>query len=297
MQKLIWSLSCLILALSSQAHAQNRGQVDSVVPTSKQADVAANAENNTDEIIQFAELRKTKPKTFAKAAAKTKINPKDGAEMIFIPPGPFLMGDDDQDDNPRHTVMLSGYWMYKNDVTVSMYRKFCDETGRKMPDAPSWGWKDDHPIVNVTYDDAKAYCQWAGVHLPTEAQWEKAARGSVGYKYPWGNDWDGSRLQHSNSTFGDANSTASVGSFSSGASPYGCLDMAGNIWQWCTDWYDKDYWKGDHGKDPSGPSSGDSRVLRGGSWLNHNTWYFRAASRVYYAPGHFYCDYGFHGSS
>ena len=225
-----------------------------------------------------------------------KINPKDGAEMVYVASGPFLMGDDDESDNPRHTVTLSGYYIYKNDVTVAMYRKFCHATGRQMPDAPSWGWKDARPIVNVAWDDAKAYCDWAGVYLPTEAQWEKAARGPAGRKYPWGNDWDSSRLKCSKSQVGDAGSTAAVGSFPSGASPYGCLDMTGNAWQWCADWYEEGYWKSDHGKDPPGPNSGDFRVLRGGSWFSLNNGYFRAANRYYDTPADHGSVNGFRGA-
>ncbi|MDE2207259.1 MAG: SUMF1/EgtB/PvdO family nonheme iron enzyme, partial [Armatimonadetes bacterium] len=170
--------------------------------------------------------------------AKQRTNPKDGAEMVWIPPGPFQMGDSDQSDNPPRRVTLSGFWMYKNDVTVTEYRRFCDATGWRMPPAPSFDptWsQSDHPIVWVTWDDAAAYAKWAGCELPTEAQWEKAARGTDGRKYPWGSDWDISKLWCSNSQYGDAGGTTAVGHY--GMSPYGCSDMAGNVWDWCRDWY------------------------------------------------------------
>ena len=200
------------------------------------------------------------------------VNPRDGAVMVWVPAGGFTMGskDDDKDasanEKPQRQVTLDGYWIDKNLVTAAQYRKFCDDTGRRMPDPPDWGWKDDHPIVNVSWDDSKAYADWAGASLPTEAQWEKAARGTDGRKYPWGNRFDRGRLWCSQHAVGDAGRTAPVGSFPKGASPYGALDMAGNVWEWCADWYSPDY----HGaptNNPTGPATGEYRVVRGGSWI------------------------------
>jgi len=223
------------------------------------------------------------------ATPRIKTNPKDGATMIWIPPGPFLMGDDDDEiidhfieghprNNPRRTVTLSGYYIDKNPVTVAMYRRFCVATNRTMPPEPSWGWLDNHPMVNVSWDDATAYCDWAGVSLPTEAQWEKAARGTEGRKFPWGNDFDTGKLQCV-SRNRNVRSTAPVGSFPAGASPQGVLDMAGNVWQWCADWYDKDYARSSPSQDPPGPGSGTYRVLRGGCWADLTTSDFRSANR------------------
>lgn len=154
-----------------------------------------------------------------------------------------------------------------------------------MPSAPDFNpnWsKKDHPIVNVTWQDATAYCEWLSkttslrVNLPTEAQWEKAARGKDSRKYPWGNDFDSNRLcltdKSNNSTVG----TTAVGSFPSGASPYGVMDMAGNVWQWCRDWYG-DLESGV--QNPHGPSIGKYRVLRGGSWQNSDRSIFRTSYR------------------
>jgi len=227
--------------------------------------------------------------------------------MVYVPPGEFLMGNAIQDTNPRRTrnwpgdqtqirgafqganpgckVTLDAFWVYKNDVTVAQYRKYCDATGKEMPPAPGWGWKDDHPVVNVTWDEAKAYCDWAGVALPTEAQWEKAARGTDGRKYPWGKGWDPRKLQCSKKNGGDAVSTAPVGSFPAGASPYGCLDMAGNVLQWCEDWYDENYPKSTSPTNPIGPAAGLGRVLRGGSWEGNIEDFFRCAIRDYGNPG------------
>ena len=212
---------------------------------------------------------------------QTHVNLKDGAELVLIPAGEFTMGSahgvGGPDEHPAHKVYLDSYSIYKNDVTVAQYRKFCEATGRTMPVAPDWGWIDNHPIVNVTWDDATAYAHWAGAALPTEAEWEKAARGTDGREYPWGNDWDAAKC--SNGVATNPRKTSAVGSFPAGASPYGVLDMEGNVWQWCADWYGDDYYKDSPLRNPIGPDTGTMRVLRGGSWCNGITVGFRAAYR------------------
>jgi len=204
----------------------------------------------------------------APATASTRINAKDGAEMIYIPAGPFLMGNSRRmaDANPSRTVTLSGFYIDKTPVTVGMYRRYCKETGRRMLWAPKDPRADDYPISTASYDEAAAYCRWAGGRLPTEAEWEKAARGTDGRIYPWGNAFDRSRLRCSQSALGDVGGTAPVGSYPSGASPYGVLDMAGNVYQWCSDWFSADYPKTAPLVNPTGPATGKERVLRGGSW-------------------------------
>ncbi|MGO8672100.1 MAG: SUMF1/EgtB/PvdO family nonheme iron enzyme [Capsulimonadaceae bacterium] len=227
--------------------------------------------------------------------ASDKVNPTDGADMVYIPAGEFTMGSDDDHSNdcekPAHKVYLDGYYIYKNLVTVAQYKKFCAATSRAMPTEPSWGWdKDDYPMVNVTWDGATAYAQWAGTSLPTEAQWEKAARGTDGRAYPWGNDWDAARC--ANSVGSSLSSPTSVGSFSIGASPYGVLDMAGNVWEWCSDWFGVDYYSSSPDKNPTGPSSGTWRVLRGGSWCGNDPVGFRASYRDRILPT---CTSGLNG--
>ena len=222
------------------------------------------------------------PARHAPTHVRTRINLKDGAEMVYVPAGEFTMGDNDLNKEayhcPEHRIYLDAYWTYKSDVTVAQYRKFCKATGRKMPPAPRWGWKADHPVVNVTWYEAKAYCAWAGAALPTEAQWEKAARGTDGRRYPWGNDWDPGRLRWG------PGGTAPVGSDPGGASPYGCLDMAGNVWQWCADWYDDNYYAHSPVRNPAGPATGTDRVVRGGSWSGSDEYVFRSAARDYWEP-------------
>ena len=242
---------------------------------------------------------------------KTKINPKDGAELILIPAGEFTMGStqgeidawlqahpNEQKDwftgeVPQHTVYLDAYYIYKNDVTVAQYRKFCNATGRAMPLTPGWGWLDNHPMVNVTWDDASAYAHWAGTALPTEAQWEKAARGGDGRVFPWGNEWDAVRCNNSVGTDWQKNHTSSVGSFATGASPYGVQDMAGNVWQWCADWYDDHYSQNVPARNPTGPATGTMRVLHGGNWFCSSPGIFRVAFRIRYFPTHWNFNLGF----
>jgi formylglycine-generating enzyme required for sulfatase activity/uncharacterized caspase-like protein len=217
---------------------------------------------------------------------QTKTNPKDGAELVLIPAGEFLMGSTDadksagSDEKPQHTVYLDAYSIYKTEVTVAQYRTFCTATNRTMPPEPDWKWQDTHPVVNVTWDDAQAYAAWAGASLPTEAQWEKAARGGDGRPYPWGQTWDAGKCSNS---VGNNNpgKTSPVGSYPAGASPYGCLDMAGNVWEWCADWYGS--YTNAPAKNPTGPTTGTARVLRGGSWYNKHPAYLRAAYRFSYS--------------
>jgi len=205
---------------------------------------------------------------------KAKITADDSSgggspgEMIYIPAGSFLMGNsgvgDDAayhyfDEFPQHYVSLSAYYIGKYDVTRGEYRAFMTATGRAQPaywaDVQDWydgcghcsyafTQTDSYPVVGVTWYDAEAFCNWAGGHLPTEAQWEKAARwtGSHPNVYPWGDTWNEEYCNN----IGDSNpagggylkwQTSPVCSYHSGASPYGCMDMAGNVWQWVQDWW------------------------------------------------------------
>ena len=229
-----------------------------------------------------------------------KVNLKDGAEMVLIPAGPFQMGDPGSSVNPCHTVDLTDYYITKNAVTVRRYKLFCAATGRQMPPAPDFnrGWsKEDHPMVCVPWEDAQAYCHWIGGNLPTEAQWEKAARGTDGRTYPWGATWSLRRLQCSRDKLGDVGGTLPVGSFPTGASPYGVLDMAGNVWQWCADWFAPDFWSSRFAAviDPENQSLGDrqNRVLRGGSWFFNNPLHFCCSYRNWNAPDLRLHDVGF----
>jgi len=219
-------------------------------------------------------------------------NEKDGSVVILVPAGVFTMGSNDYfDEKPIHTVYLDAFYIDKYEVTVGQFGKFCNATGRSMPDQPGWNQGDNYPVVNVTWEDASDYASWAGKRLPTEAEWEKAARGTDGREYPWGNSWDPSKCNNgeSNSPDGYAN-TAPVGSFPQDASPYGVMDMAGSVWEWCQDWYDKNYYQNSPNRNSTGPSSGSYRVLRGGSWVSYQ-FICRTTYRFHYGGPQRWYDY------
>jgi formylglycine-generating enzyme required for sulfatase activity len=228
------------------------------------------------------------------AGARRKVTQRGGVVLAYVPEGEFPMGYDDgpPDERPKHKVLLDAFWIGVNVVTVSQFRAYCAEQGidfNKFP-TPKWGWKDNQPMVNVTWDEARNYCKWVGGDLPTEAQWEKAARGTDGRLYPWGNDWDAANLWCSKKTPMDAGSTVRVGSYPQGASPFGCLDMEGNVFQWCLDWsgpYDSTLVK-----NPTGPAAGPSHVLRGGSWTFFRPEFFHVTTRTMYNPP-ILSNYGF----
>lgn len=229
----------------------------------------------------------------------------DACPMMLISAGEFVMGrvrpgwdmawhdmegrslEEYENENWQHVVYLDEYWIDQHPVTVARYRHFCQATGRTMPSSPSWGWIDDHPIVNVSWDDAADYCEWAGVCLPTEAEWEKAARGTDGRKYPWGNDWEASKCNNSASGPGQ---TTPVGSYPDGASLYGAHDMAGNVWEWCADWYGYIMYPAHN---PTGAASGTKRVLRGGAWSFCDPDGFSAPFRSWNTPNDRSNDVGF----
>jgi formylglycine-generating enzyme required for sulfatase activity len=224
------------------------------------------------------------PKTLNK-----EITGRDGTSMVLVPAGPFTMGNNDgsDDEKPPHEVELDAFYIDKYEVTTSRYGKFFQATGREKPKY----WTNavpvsqgDRPVVGVTWDDAKAYCEKYGKRLPTEAEWEKAARGTDGRKYPWGNSApDSSRAnfdRYASSWKTDLYSKRlkPVGNYEAGESPYGAYDMAGNVWEWVEDWYDENYYQNSPRENPEGPASGEYRVIRGGSWLNGSR-YLRAAYR------------------
>jgi formylglycine-generating enzyme required for sulfatase activity len=191
----------------------------------------------------------------------------DGAVVVKIPEGEFLMGNAETERSPlEHDVYLSTYLMDKTGVTWRQYRIFAEATGIPLPPhEPYWGIQDDRPAVFVTWAEANNYCEWAGGRLPTEAEREKAARGTDGRMYPWGSEEPTPELAVFRRSWG-YDAPGFVGQHPSGASPYGLLDMGGNVWEWCSDWYDDGYYAISPHRDPSGPVSGNKHVVRGGSW-------------------------------
>ena len=192
--------------------------------------------------------------------------------MALVPAGEFTMGSVlKADEKPVHRVHLNTFYMDKYAVTVGQYATYLEATGMEAP--PEWeimnqAQHQKRPVVNINWSDAASFCKWADKRLPTEAEWEKAARGTDGRLYPWGNE-PPTRL-HAN--FGKkewANHMAlvPVGMFELGKSPYGIYDMSGNVWEWVNDWYDHDYYRKSPTKNPQGPITGKSKVVRGGNWL------------------------------
>lgn len=233
--------------------------------------------------------------------------------MVLVPAGEFLMGspagsDGFEDEQPQRRVSIGRFWIDRDEVTNDAYATFVHVTRHRIPenaDKAATLWEGNtplagignHPVVNVSWEDAVAYCQWIGKRLPNEAEWEKAARGTDGRRYPWGNEWnltransasfwagrtiefaggadwdafwakgEGAKLSREKGIKGEV-LTMPVGSFPQGASPYGALDMAGNVAEWVQDWFDPNYYKSAPLSDPTGPARGAIKAMRGGSWL------------------------------
>ncbi|MBT3389541.1 MAG: SUMF1/EgtB/PvdO family nonheme iron enzyme [Chloroflexi bacterium] len=209
-------------------------------------------------------------------AYTTEISPKDGMVMVYVPAGKFWMGsaDDDEivenDEKPRHQVDLDAYWIDQTEVTNAMYLQ-CVNAGTCMDNGSSSLLAVEyaqHPVTHMSWYDANTYCAWAGRRLPTEAEWEKAARGDQWLIYPWGNEFNCKNANASDAGSCDGyEETAPVGSFLAGVSPYGVLDMAGNVWEWVSSLYEGYPYDAEDGRENM--DAGDKRVLRGGSWFNH----------------------------
>jgi len=216
----------------------------------------------------------------------------DGAEMIFVPAGECVLGrtDGPEDERPEKRPVLSPYLIDRHEVTIKQFKRFCSFTDRKMPDQPA-GSTDLHPVVNVTWNDAEAYAKWARRRLPTEAEWEKAARGAQGYAYPWGEEDDPLRRNGPGAEDG-FEGLSPAASFLKGQSPYGLVDAAGNAWEWCADFYAGDAYASGAQADPKGPATGADHVVRGGSCLLGGP-PLRVTFRNHAPPAFRYGDIGF----
>lgn len=237
----------------------------------------------------------------ASESSAPEFTGKDGAPMVLVPAGEFSMGSPDgaSDERPVHQVQLDAYYIDKFEVTTGRYAQFLKGVKRKPPD--KWNevnftfdWA--RPVVGVDWSDAEAYCRWAGKRLPTEAEWEKAARGTDGRKYPWGMDepsddlanydWDSRRTWRGYTTL------TPVGSYDTGKSPYFMYDAGGNAWEWVADWYSPNTYQNRLDRNPKGPPTGGTRVTRGGSWAD-KAYSIRATNRRGVQPSERYRDLGF----
>jgi formylglycine-generating enzyme required for sulfatase activity len=217
---------------------------------------------------------------------------RDEVVMVRIPRGEFVMGNLETEGKPQpHQVSVSAFLMDKLPVTWGLFKRFAAATGTPLPPEPYWGIHDDHPVSFVRWDEAQAYCEWAGGRLPTEAEREKAARGTDGRKFPWGNEEPSPERGVFRRNWG-YEGTDSVGIRPAGASPYGLLDTGGNVWEWCQDWYDPEYYKSSPREDPMGPRTGRARVVRGGSWDSRPT-VLSASCRNWGYVGYREGDFGF----
>ncbi len=246
--------------------------------------------------------------------------------LVFIPAGEFYMGSTEEEakdawetckkigscpwdwfkgELPKHKVVLDAYFIDRYEVTNAQYKECVDVGKCKKPQDTTWydnASYANHPVVNVDWEQANTFCKWAGKRLPTEAEWEKASRGENGNVYPWGNSWDENKcnnrdyigtLTSSMAKMYMNRGTTPVGSFESGKSPYGAVDMAGNVWEWVSDWYDEKYYKNSPYKNPKGPKNGSYRVRRGGSWGDYYSGNFRGADRYWGYPDDAVNEWGF----
>ena len=257
----------------------------------------------------------TETVTFERMIATLVIESQNTAEMVFIPAGAFVRGSSDEqiaawknqcggacrqdeftDEAPQRLISLDAYYIDRTEVTVSQFKAFVEATSYRATseqkgDPVEYTWRSfdspdrqTHPVRWMSWDDANSYCQWAGKRLPTEAEWEKAARGDAGLVWPWGNTWNEELVPH-----GD---TVAADSLGSSASPYGVLGMAGNVWEWVNDYYDPYYYGAAPDSNPPGPVQSPDRVLRGGSF-NNAWWALRAPHRHHGGAQGYAFDHGF----
>jgi formylglycine-generating enzyme required for sulfatase activity len=224
-------------------------------------------------------------------ALTTRIRTVDGMTMSFVPAGAFLMGGEGGDPNeqPPHRVFLEHYWIDQTEITNVKYALCVAVDACESPEQPGSETRnayfgdvryEDYPVIYVNWSMASAYCGWAEARLPTEAEWEKAARSADARIFPWGDEWDVHSPRRLN--FSDTNDphggsdptandgfpeTAPVASFEAGRSPYGLYDMAGNVWEWVADFFDPEYYQQGVALNPTGPLEGELRSVRGGSWV------------------------------
>jgi formylglycine-generating enzyme required for sulfatase activity len=214
-------------------------------------------------------------------------NATDGSLLRLIPGGKFKAGD------PVFEVELPAYYLGVHPVTNGQSGRFVNETGHRVPDNQIWqeAGKKWHPVTDVSWDDARAYCKWAGLRLPGELEWEKGARWVDGRKYPWGEEWDEKKCRNDKNK--GSEKTSGVWGYAAGQSPWGLYQMSGNVWEWCEDWYDANAYDRYKQGDLTPSKSGSARLVRGGSWYFVDPDNFLGSNRYRLDPGFRFDSYGF----
>jgi formylglycine-generating enzyme required for sulfatase activity len=306
----IWS--ALVAAKSDSVPIEQARSVATLRPASPTTDTPGLSQGSVNSDLPERSAGNATQAGTSQAQSDTALagNLAVAIDWVSVPRGSFTMGATDEQkaefykfsgsqnpwvemqrplvdgSGPSHQVFLDSFYISRNEVTNQQYDQFVETTGRTHLDAGGRFQGANQPVVNVTWNDAQSFCAWVGARLPSEAEWEKAARGTQGFVYPWGNTWDPTKLQSmdgiAHRSFADFDDyetwraqhsqnnqdakTANVGSFPGGASPYGVLDMAGNAWEWVNDWFDPTYYASSPKANPKGPATGTSKVLRGGAW-------------------------------
>ena len=212
-------------------------------------------------------------------------NEKDGTLLVTVPTGECTVGGPGSDEgNDAFRVTLPAFYLALHPVTNAQYQRFARETGKHGHRDPKAAG--DHPAVNVSWDEAQAYCSWAGLRLPSELEWEKGARYVDGREYPWGSTWDEAKCRNSKNR--GTEETSGAWEYADGCSPWGPYQMSGNVWEWCADWFGQDAYGRYKRGNLTPPKSGDARVQRGGSWHYGVDGLFRGGSR--FIPSSVYGD-------
>jgi formylglycine-generating enzyme required for sulfatase activity len=281
----VWRL----LNEGKQAITEPNASSKEVAQAADTLDLANKLGLDDEQRIIYQQLQEKRQQTHKGGNGKTAPVQSQDRSMAMVPAGEFTMGSSmgDPDEQPEHRVYVDAFLMDKYLVTVGQYARFLDSASLDAP--PDWTImnRSQHqmrPVANVDWEEANAYCVWAGKRLPTEAEWEKAARGTDGRTYPWGNEHPTKFYANvSNEHWNNHGALTPVGTFEEGKSPYGIYDMAGNVWEWVSDWYDQDYYKTSPSQNPAGPHKGAHKVIRGGSW-GSNPDGLRSAERETHLP-------------
>jgi formylglycine-generating enzyme required for sulfatase activity len=282
----IWRL----LDEEKQVINEPNASADMIVQAEETLDIVNKLDLDDEQQARYQQLREKIKERNKGSNEKAESAHFPDRSMVLVPAGEFTMGSatGDADELPVHKVYVGAFFMDKHQLSVGQYARFLEATHHERP--PDWTTMNkpqnqNRPVANVDWAEADAYCKWAGKRLPTEAEWEKAARGTDGRVYPWGNE-PPTRF-HANSgkeVWSNHSALTPVGTFEEGKSPYGVYDMAGNVWEWVSDWYDSEYYQLSPPQNPSGPRKGSHKVVRGGSWGSNGITDLRSSDREIHLP-------------